>query len=335
MFEKFIQPESLIVLAIFIVIGVIAFLLEQKKNNSDISSRGSGKRLLDRYSTNYTQMARDGELPPFVGRQKEVEHLVQVLSRKTKNNALLLGKPGVGKTAVVERLALLITQDTVPESLTNKEVIALDLASLVAGTKYRGELEKRIDTLRKEFQASEKSVILFIDEIQQLAQAKGVEGGLNPGDILKPELSRGRLQIIGATTYADYEKYIIPEESLERRFQPIHVHEPSREEAIQIIEGVQEVFGKFHKVQYTASALEAIVDLSKEHIHKRYLPDKAIDVLDESGVRARLKYLKDSESVGDIIVDVDTIKEVVSDWAEIPIEEMIFPVPEKNTGIKK
>ncbi len=336
MFDKLLQPESLITLAVFIVVGVVAFLMQQKKSGSDGDGdfgKQAGKTLMDQYSRDFTKMARDGELPPVVGRQKEVDHLVQVLSRKTKNNALLLGKPGVGKTAVVERLARLIVEGSVPESIAGKRVISLDLSSLVSGTKYRGELERRLDALRKEFHAASGSVILFIDEIQQLAQAKGSEGGLNPGDILKPELARGTMQVIGATTYDDYEKYVLPEESLERRFQPIHVHEPSRAEAMQIISGVKEVFAEFHKVSYTDDALEAIVDLSKHYIHKRYLPDKAIDVLDESGVRARLRHIhgrhKGEEAGPKPVVDVNTIKEVISEWAEVPIEEIEFPYVEE------
>jgi len=337
MFDRLFEPESLITLSIMIVVGVVAFLLHKRQSGQDggddSAVKHGGKRLLDQYSTNFTQMARDGKLPPVVGRQREVDHLVQVLSRKTKNNAMLLGKPGVGKTAVVERLARLIADNNVPESIAGKDVIALDLSSLVSGTKYRGELERRLDTLRKEFRAATSSVILFIDEIQQLAQAKGSEGGLNPGDILKPELSRGTLQVIGATTYDDYEKYIVPEESLERRFQPIHVHEPTREEAMQIVNGVQEVFGQFHKVTYTDEALEAIVDLSNHYIHKRYLPDKAIDVLDEAGVRARLAHIHGrSKGKMDIlpVVSVETIKEVVSEWSEVPIDQIHFPCKEEK-----
>ncbi len=320
MLEQLTNPEFLIVMGIIVGAAVISYLLKQKKESSD-GSVMRGHSILEQYSTNFTDLARNGELNPVIGRHREVEHLVHILSRKTKNNALLLGEPGVGKTSVVERLALLIADGNIPDSIKGKEVIALDLSSLVSGTKYRGELEKRLNALRNEFRAQEKSVILFIDEIQQLSQAKGSEGGLNPGDILKPELARGHLQIIGATTYKDYEKYILPEESLERRFQPIHIHEPSREEALEILHGVKGVFEKFHQVQYTDDALGAIVDLSNKYIHKRYLPDKAIDVLDEAGVRARLDMLRQKkQEIGK--VDLQVIKEVIAEWADMPIEQI-------------
>lgn len=277
--------------------------------------------LLGQYAIDYTERARRGELQPVIGRQREIEHLIQVLSRKTKNNALLLGKPGVGKTAVVERLAELIVAGDVPETIRDKAVIELDLASLVSGTKYRGELEKRLDSIRKALRAQEHHIILFIDEIQQLAQASGAEGGLNPGDILKPELARGHLQLIGATTYDDYEKYILPEESLERRFQPIHIHEPSREETIAMLNGVKNVFEEYHKVKYTDDSIAAIVDLSKKHIHERYLPDKAIDVLDEAGVRVHIRALKDKLALP-VAVGVEDIQQVVADWVEKSKEEI-------------
>lgn len=327
--SQYTNPEFLLVMGIVIAVVAVSYLLKKKKESGDGGTKSvpRGTSVLEQYSTNFTELARKHDLNPVVGRQREVDHLVQILSRKTKNNALLLGEPGVGKTSVVERLALLIVQGKVPESIQDKEVIALDLSSLVSGTKYRGELEKRLNTMREEFRSQEKSVILFIDEIQQLSQAKGSEGGLNPGDILKPELARGHLQIIGATTYTDYEKYVLPEESLERRFQPIHVHEPEREEALEIIKGVKDVFAKFHKVQYTDDALEAIIDYSKKYIHKRYLPDKAIDVLDEAGVRARLQYMRNKKEEGqeeqpEPVVDVDTIKHVVAEWAEIDFNEI-------------
>lgn len=310
-------------LLLIVVIAVTIFYLQKKRG---IIPGGAGKSILYQYSTNFTELARQGKLQPIIGRQREVDQLIRVLSRKTKNNALLLGEPGVGKTAVVERLAQLMTQGAVPESIQGKEIIALDLPSLVAGTKYRGELEQRLDALRKEFHKEGSRVILFIDEIQELAQAKGSEGGLNPGDILKPELARGYLQVIGATTYDDYEEYILHEESLERRFQPIHIHEATREETMNILHGVKDVFEKFHHVSYDEAALEAIIDLTNKHVHKRYLPDKAIDVLDEAGVRARIRNLqqkRDNSAASASVqptVNVDTIREVIAEWVDKPIE---------------
>ncbi|MBI2416177.1 MAG: ATP-dependent Clp protease ATP-binding subunit [Candidatus Kerfeldbacteria bacterium] len=319
---SFFNVTSLLpMVVVTIIIG--AFLYQRNRQQQRTDSH-AGRSVLQQYSTNFTALAQQGKLDPVIGRQREVDQLIRVLSRKTKNNALLLGEPGVGKTAVVERLALLIEQGSVPETLQHKQVIALDLASLVAGTKYRGELEQRLDALRKEFQDSRSNVILFIDEIQELAQAKGTEGGLNPGDILKPELARGYLQVIGATTYDDYEKYILPEESLERRFQPIHIHEATREETLAILTGVKSVFEQFHHVQYPADVLTAIVDLSQKHVVKRYLPDKAIDVLDEAGVRTRIENLKQKNTTTSIqpAVSLDIVREVIADWIDKPIEQI-------------
>lgn len=318
------EPMQLFAFGIILVVIGISVLYQDRrglKKNSTASKQRGGS-ILDQYSTNFTQLARDGKIDPVIGRVKEVDQLIQILSRKTKNNALLLGEPGVGKTAVVERLARLIVEGKVPVSIANKELVALDLSSLVSGTKYRGELEQRLDALRKEFQATEQDSILFIDEIHQLAQASGAEGGLNPADILKPELARGRMQVIGATTYDEYEQYILPEESLERRFQPVHIHEPSREEALEILRGVKSVYEKFHKVQYSDDILEEIVDQS-DKIHQRFLPDKALDILDESGVRARLDAMKDNDPSNDntaVSVGTAHIDTVIDEWAEVDAE---------------
>lgn len=320
------SPEFLFSVGVAILIGAGLYWKQHKSKDKDTSGDASSKQglqLLGQYAIDYTERARKGDLQPVIGRQREIDHLIKVLSRKTKNNALLLGKPGVGKTAVVERLAEMIVAGDVPETIRNKAVVELDLASLVSGTKYRGELEKRLDSIRKAIRAQEHHIILFIDEIQQLAQASGAEGGLNPGDILKPELARGHLQLIGATTYDDYEKYILPEESLERRFQPIHIHEPSREETIAMLNGVKEVFEKYHQVHYTADAIAAIVDLSKKHIHERYLPDKAIDVLDEAGVSKHIQTLKNQANTGQsMTVEVEDIRQVVAEWVEKTKEEI-------------
>ncbi|EKD76356.1 MAG: hypothetical protein ACD_43C00142G0003 [uncultured bacterium] len=331
----FLSPAVLgpIVVSIVITVG---FLLWQKSRSAE-GNKGinNGQSILRQYVTNFSDMAKQGKLDPIIGRQREVDQLVRVLSRKTKNNALLLGEPGVGKTAVVERLAQLIHTGIIPEQLQGKEIIALDLASLVAGTKYRGELEQRLEHVRNELRARAGQVILFIDEIHQLSQARGSEGGLNPADILKPELARGYLQVIGATTYEDYEKYILSDESLERRFQPIHIHEASQEETLNILQGVKPVFEKFHHVTYSADALQAIIELSKKFITKRYLPDKAIDVLDEAGVRARIIAIKNNavtknagststqtntDNLG--AVDVDLVRAVVAEWVDQSIENI-------------
>lgn len=276
-----------------------------------------GLKYVEQYSIDFTSLAEHGKLDPVVGRTHEVEQLIRILSRKSKNNALLLGEPGVGKTAVVEKLAVLITTGHVPERLRGQRILALDLPSLMSGTKYRGELEKRLDALRAAFQSAASHIILFLDEIHQLSQASGSEGGLNPGDIFKPVLARGELQVIGATTYEDYEKYIVSDEGLDRRFQPIHVHEPSRDEALEIVLGVQSVYARFHNVRYPTKTLNAIVDLSKHYVHKRYLPDKAIDVLDEAGVWRRLQSLTHSSKPA--TVTVDDVRHVIAEWTNRPL----------------
>jgi ATP-dependent Clp protease ATP-binding subunit ClpC len=322
--SNYFTVENLFILLVVAGVAFMSYRMTRSKTGG--SKKKNTHSILQQYATNFTQLAREGKIDPIVGRQREVDQMIRVLSRKTKNNALLLGEPGVGKTAVVERLATIVAQGAVPESLKGKEVIALDLASLVAGTKYRGELEQRLDSLRKEFHDSHSRIILFIDEIQELAQAKGTEGGLNPGDILKPELARGYLQVIGATTYDDYEKYIIPEESLERRFQPIHIHEATRQETLDILHGIKTVFEKFHHVTYPDDVLNAIVDLSQKHVIKRHLPDKAIDVLDESGVRTRIENLKLKTAGGATetpAVSTNTVREVIAEWIDRPVNEIV------------
>ncbi len=321
------SPQILLSLAAALAIPV-GFMFWQTKHSGASSSNQRG--ILQKYATNFTELARQKKLDPVIGRDREVDQLIRVLSRKTKNNALLLGEPGVGKTAVVERLAQLFITPAAPEALRGKDIIALDLASMVAGTKYRGELEARLESMRHELEAQAGKVILFIDEIQQLGQARGSEGGLNPADILKPELARGYLQVIGATTYEEYEKYIMPDESLERRFQPIHIHEASTVETLNILNGVKPVFEKFHHVEYAPETLQAIVDLSHKYITRRFLPDKAIDVLDESGVRARIESLKQRVATAGAadasivtVVSPSLVKAVVAEWVDKPVTEIV------------
>lgn len=280
--------------ALIIIIGTIIYYYKKTRGDNASASNAKffGKSILSLYSSNYNQLIKEGKITPVIGREKEVQQLIEVLSRKNKNNALLLGKPGVGKTAIVERLAALIVAGDVPDNIKNKEIISLDLASLVSGTKYRGELEKRLEAIKQEFNTKGNSIILFIDEIQQLSQIKGSEGGLGPGDILKPELARGYLQVIGATTYMDYEKYIAPEESLDRRFHPIHVHEPSKEEVLAILQGIRNVYENFHHVKYPDNILDEIIDYANKKISGRYMPDKAIDIMDEVGVHVHLNEIK-------------------------------------------
>ena len=262
---------------------------------------------LDEYARDLTQMARDKKLLPVVGRSKEIQRLIQILCRKTKNNPVLIGEAGVGKTAIVEGLAERIVDHNVPDVLYDKRVIVLDLASLVAGTKYRGEFEDRLKRVMREIQNS-VNIILFIDELHTLIGAGAAEGAIDAANMLKPALARGELQCIGATTINEYRKYIEKDSALERRFQSINVQEPSIEDAILILRGVKDVFEKHHKVIFSDETLELAVRLSARHLTDRFLPDKAIDVIDEAGACARLSYFIRPDEILQI---EDKIKELI------------------------
>ena len=243
--------------------------------------------MLEQYGRNLTSLAAEGKLDPVIGRDREVERVMQVLARRQKNNPLILGDPGVGKTAIVEGLAQLIAAGTVPDMLRNKQIWTLDVAALVAGSKYRGEFEDRLKRVVAEVQKS-GDVILFIDEIHTIIGAGSAEGSIDAASILKPPLSRGEIQVIGATTADEYRKHIEKDSALERRFQPVNVNEPSIADTLAIIHGLQDRYEKHHHVHYTDAALEAAVTLSDRYIQDRFLPDKAIDVIDEAGARTRV-----------------------------------------------
>jgi ATP-dependent Clp protease ATP-binding subunit ClpC len=242
---------------------------------------------LEQYGRDLTQLARQDKLDPIVGRSKEIERVIQVLSRRTKNNPVLIGEPGVGKTAIAEGLAQKIVSGHIPEPLLDKQVVTLDLSALVAGSKYRGEFEERLKKVMQEIKESGK-IILFIDELHTLIGAGAAEGAIDAANILKPALARGELQCIGATTLDEYQKHIEKDAALERRFQPIMVNEPSEEEALQMLKGLRDKYEAHHKTKITDEALEAAVHLSERYIADRYLPDKAIDLIDEAASRVRL-----------------------------------------------
>ncbi|SIS72169.1 ATP-dependent Clp protease ATP-binding subunit [Alicyclobacillus vulcanalis] len=247
-----------------------------------------GTPTLDSLARDLTQMARDGKLDPVIGREKEIERVIQVLSRRTKNNPVLIGEPGVGKTAIAEGLAQRIVTGDVPETLRNKRVMVLDMGTVVAGTKYRGEFEDRLKKIMDEIRQA-GNVILFIDELHTLIGAGGAEGAIDASNILKPALARGELQCIGATTLDEYRKHIEKDPALERRFQPIMVDEPSAEEALEILKGLRDRYEAHHRVKITDEALDAAVKLSDRYISDRFLPDKAIDLIDEAASRVRLR----------------------------------------------
>jgi ATP-dependent Clp protease ATP-binding subunit ClpC len=244
---------------------------------------------LDEFGRDLTIMAREGKLDPVIGRADEIERMIQILARRTKNNPVLIGDPGVGKTAIVEGLAQKIASGDIPEILASKRVLTLDLALVVAGTKYRGEFEQRLKNIIEEIRRSKNSVILFIDELHTVIGAGAAEGAIDASNMIKPALSRGELQTIGATTLDEYRKYIEHDAALERRFQPIIVDPPSVEETIQILQGLRDKYEAHHKVKYEEAALRAAAELADRYISERFLPDKAIDLIDEAGSRARLQ----------------------------------------------
>ncbi|MCQ2096835.1 MAG: ATP-dependent Clp protease ATP-binding subunit [Fibrobacter sp.] len=248
--------------------------------------------ILEHFGRDLTAMARQGKLDPIIGREAEIERLIQILCRRKKNNPALIGEPGVGKTAIIEGLALKIAQKKIPELLANKRVVSLDVAAMVAGTKYRGQFEERVKGLIMELQRVDNSVILFIDELHTIVGAGGSEGALDASNIFKPALARGELQCIGATTLDEYRKYIEKDAALDRRFQTIVVNPPTSEDSIRILEGLRAKYEQHHKVRYTPEAIRASVSLAERYISERFLPDKAIDVLDEAGARVRLNSIR-------------------------------------------
>jgi len=282
--------------------------INSAKNDYSAGKTGKAKGktatpTLDQYSRDLTEYAREGKLDPVIGRESEIQRVVQILSRRTKNNPCLVGEPGVGKTAVAEGLALKIVEGNIPETIREKRVVTLDLSGMVAGSKYRGEFEERIKKVIAEV-ISDGNVLLFIDEIHTIIGAGGAEGAIDASNILKPSLARGELQIIGATTREEYRKYIEKDAALERRFQPVVVEEPSEEEAVRILYGLRDKYEAHHQVRITDGALEAAVKLSSRYINDRYLPDKAIDLMDEAASKVRLSTYTSSPQIKSLEQDI-------------------------------
>ena len=262
-------------------------LAEELQNTKAKGQKGSATPTLDQYSRDLTVMASEGRLDPVVGRDKEIIRLIQILSRRSKNNPCLVGEPGVGKTAIVEGLAQKIVNGMVPDSVKDKRVVVLDMSGMVAGSKYRGEFEERIRNVIDEVRAN-KGILLFIDELHTIIGAGGAEGALDASNILKPSLSRGEIQLIGATTQEEYRRYIEKDAALERRFQPVTVEEPTEQETLEILKGLRPYYEKHHGVTIEDEALEAAVKMSVRYINDRFLPDKAIDIIDEAASKVQL-----------------------------------------------
>ena len=274
---------------------------------SDLQGEGRKKGVLEQFGTDLTEQAAEGKLDPVIGREQEIGRLMQILSRRTKNNPCLVGEPGVGKTAVIEGLAQRISGGLVPEGMKEKKIFTMDLASMIAGSKYRGEFEERMKKLIQEVKAA-GNVILFLDEVHTIIGAGGAEGAMDASNILKPSLARGEIQLIGATTIGEYRKYIEKDAALERRFQPVTVEEPTKEQCLEILEGLKSRYENHHHVTVEQEALESAVALSVRYVNDRFLPDKAIDVLDEACSKVSLRGFKVPDSIEELEQVIDNLK---------------------------
>ncbi|MDF2591479.1 MAG: ATPase domain protein [Clostridia bacterium] len=319
-----------------VVQEILTLLSNEPKANKGqkMQNENPNTPTLNQYGRDLNEMARDGKLDPVIGRDHEIERMIQILSRRTKNNPVLIGDPGVGKTAVAEGLAQRIYEGNVPEGLKDKRVVTLDLSSMVAGAKYRGEFEERLKNVMNEIRQV-NNVILFIDEMHTIIGAGAAEGSIDASNILKPALARGEVQAIGATTLDEYKKHIEKDAALERRFQPVTVGEPSKEEALQILGGLRDKYEAHHKVKITDQALRAAVDLSDRYITDRYLPDKAIDLIDEAASRVRIKTFTAPPDLKKLEDELAGLEKEKSEAISLQDYEKAAKVRDRELDIKK
>lgn len=325
---EFISPEDILVALFNKDIAAVQSMSAKGLDKTKLADKLSGnpqfndgkKSVLQKYGVDLVQKARDGKLDPITGRDREIERMVHILLRRTKNNPIIIGESGTGKTAIVEGLAQMIASGVVPDELKNKKVIQLEISSLVAGASHRGEFEERLNNVIKEVMASNGTLILFIDEIHTLLGAGETDGALDASNIIKPYLSRGQIQVIGATTTSEFRKYFEKDRAFERRFQPILCDEPSEEVAEAMLKVLQPKYEAYHKVTFAPEAIKAAVHLSKRYIGERFLPDKAIDLLDESGAQVRLM-VSEKKRVDTVVQPAD-IEQVVSRWTGIPVTKL-------------
>ncbi len=298
------------------------------------SKEGSSKGVLGKFSRDLCEAARNGGIDPVIGREKEISRVIQILSRRTKNNPVLIGEPGVGKTAVAEGLALRITEGNVPEILKDKRILSLSLTDMIAGTKYRGDFEERIKGVIDELRADDK-IILFIDELHTIVGAGSAEGSADAANILKPSLAKGEIQVIGATTLEEYRKYIEKDSALERRFQPVKVLEPSEEESVEILKGLRDRYEAHHKVSISDEAIKTAVELSVRYIPDRFLPDKAIDLIDEAASKIRLESLTAPEELKTLEEDIKNLENEKSEAVNSQNFEAAADIRDKQKELKE
>ena len=310
--------------------------LEENSESANSSSKGSynSTPTLNQYGSDLTKQAREGKLDPVIGRKNEIQRVIQILSRRTKNNPCLIGEPGVGKTAVVEGLAEKIVAGDVPELLKNKRVVSIDIASMIAGAKYRGDFEERIKKALKEVKKA-GDVILFIDEIHTIVGAGSAEGAVDAANILKPLLARGEIQLIGATTLKEYRKYIEKDAALERRFSPVTVNEPTEDETVQILYGLRDKYEAHHNVKITNEAINAAVELSSRYINDRYLPDKAIDLIDEAASKVRMSSYTEPDSFKDMKDEIEKLDKEKEEAIRVQDFEKAAKIRDKENAKKK